>query len=327
MSFISFNEKYYRQTLQRLENKNLTEDDIYEAKQLLKVLDDLADEGYTALNDYMESGFSCLTRLRRIIRSADREPFELNHDRLPKTAYGAKEYELSSLTDALRTKAAVHSSVSVNPFLARIRDYCDWIGYDTDTAYIFLFRDSLLPYMYFRSKGRKNIYPWLLNRGFLNDLTGVKDADDEIRLPLYEALENGYTSFKEFNAYCGEKILSALSRHTELKNALSELLCSVKEKRIIVIESGYMGTFPMMLRALDDRVSFTLYTTAPFLFETYKDQCFCKRYEENRTFETLYSQDIILKYSSFRDGKFYVNMSEADEAIGKALAEIKYFMS
>lgn len=61
-----------------------------------------------------------------------------------------------------------------------------------------------------------------------------------------------------------------------------------------MIESGYMGTVPMMLKALDDRVDFRLFTTAPFLYETYKDKIFCRKYEDIRRFETLYSQDLFI---------------------------------
>ena len=43
MGFISFNEDYYRRKLEGYENGILTDADIYEAKQLMKVLDDLAD--------------------------------------------------------------------------------------------------------------------------------------------------------------------------------------------------------------------------------------------------------------------------------------------
>lgn len=67
MGFISFNEKYYMKAVQRLESRPLSSADVYEAKQLLKILDDLADEGYLELNDYLESKYSCLSRLRRVI--------------------------------------------------------------------------------------------------------------------------------------------------------------------------------------------------------------------------------------------------------------------
>lgn len=59
MGFISFNENYYRGKLEEFEKKFISDADIYEVKQLLKVLDDLTDEGYTNLNDRMEADFSC----------------------------------------------------------------------------------------------------------------------------------------------------------------------------------------------------------------------------------------------------------------------------
>ena len=55
MGFMSFNENYYRRKLEECENKILSDTEIREAKQLLKVLDDLTDEGYTNLNDTMEA--------------------------------------------------------------------------------------------------------------------------------------------------------------------------------------------------------------------------------------------------------------------------------
>lgn len=89
-----------------------------------------------------------------------------------------------------------------------------------------------------------------------------------------------------------------------------------------MIESGYMGTIPMMLKALDDRVDFRLFTTAPFLYETYQGRIFCRKYEDIRRFETLYSQDLFMKYSSYCNGKFYVNISLDESVKKKTISEI-----
>lgn len=88
-----------------------------------------------------------------------------------------------------------------------------------------------------------------------------------------------------------------------------------------------MGTIPMMLKALDDRVDFRLFTTAPFLYETYEGRIFCRRYEDIRKFETVYSQDLLMRYSSFHGGKFYVNISADETVINNSLSEIKEFMN
>jgi len=97
MGFISFNENYYRRKLKEYENKILSDADICEAKQLLKVLDDLTDEGYTNLNDTMEADFSCLTRLRYVLHRCGVAPFPIDHERLSDTVYGKNEYELEAL--------------------------------------------------------------------------------------------------------------------------------------------------------------------------------------------------------------------------------------
>ena len=314
MGFMSFNENYYRRKLEEYEKKILSDADICEAKQLLKVLDDLTDEGYTNLNDTMEADFSCLTRLRAVLH------------RCSDTVYGKNEYELEELLGNLIEEARNHSSVSGNPFLEEIYRYSKWIGHEIDTAYVFLMRDALLPYVFFRSRGRDNIYPWLISRRFLEDITETEYVDDDIRLPLYEALESGHIQFDDYSAYCKERILPVLNEHPKLKTILLDLVSSIKQNRIIVIESGYMGTIPMMLKALDDRVDFRLFTTAPFLNETYKDRIFCRKYEDIRRFETLYSQDLFMQYSSYSSGKFYVNVSADESVKEKTISEIAGLM-
>ena len=325
MGFISFNENYYRKKLTEYENGILTDADLYEAKQLLKVLDDLADEGYTNLNDTMEARFSCLTRLRAVLQRCGEAPFPIDHERLPGSVYEREEAELEELLGKVTEEAVTHGDVSANPFLENIYRYCEWIGYDEDTAYVFLMRDALLPYVFFRGRDRKNLYPWLISRRFLEDITETENVDDDIRLPLYEALESGHKQFDEYCAYCREKILPVLNEHPELNTILRNLLASIRQNRIIVIESGYMGTIPMMLKALDDRVDFRLFTTAPFLYDTYGDRIFCRKYEDIRRFETVYSQDLLLRYSSFRSGKFYVNVSADESVKNHSLSEIRIF--
>ena len=182
MGFISFNEYYYRRKLEGYENGLLSDSDIYEAKQLLKVLDDLTDEGYTNLNNRMEEDFSCLTRLRNVIQKVGAAPFPIDHERLSNTTYDKEEYELEQLLGELITEAENFSGTSSNPFLVEIRKYSEWIGYEEDTAYIFLMRDALLPYVFFYSRNRDNIYPWLISRRFLEDITETENVDDDITI-------------------------------------------------------------------------------------------------------------------------------------------------
>ena len=327
VGFLSFNEKYYNQRLNELENKALTSSDIYETKQLLKVLEDLYDEGYTNLNNHMENKFSCLTRLRNLLKRFGTSPFPIIRREIPQINYSAKSYALDSVIDKLIASAKKIDASSISSFLVSIYQYSEWIGYEEGTAYIFLLRDTLLPYIFFRNKNRRSIHAWLINRNFLKDITRINEIDDNFRLPIYEALESGKVSFDIFCSFCRVRTLSTLNEHEKLKDVLTDLLNSISEDRIVVVESGYAGTIPITLKALDNRVDFRMYTTAPFLYETYKDRIFCYKYEDLRKFETLIAQDVLLKYSSYSKGKFYVNITNNDAVLNESLKEIKLFLS
>lgn len=324
MGFISFNEDWYRGRLAYYENKTLTDRDVYEVRQLLKVLDDLTDEGYTGLNRRMEADFSCLTRLRTLIGNAGACPFPVGQAGLPETEYLSQEHELVRYLDGL-TDAAAKTEPAEEPFLGEIDAFSRSIAREKGTAYVFLLRDTLLPYLRFRTEGCESLYPWLLSRRSLADISGKEGVDDDIRFPVFDALEAGCTGFDAFTAYTGERIREVLYTQSALKKNLTALLGTVKEERITVVESGYIGTVPLLLKALDERVTFRLYTAAPYLFETYKDILFCRRYENIRKFETLYSQDRLLQYAAFRDGHFYVREASDPLVREKALAEIRYF--
>ena len=90
-----------------------------------------------------------------------------------------------------------------------------------------------------------------------------------------------------------------------------------------MIESGCYGTFPMLLTALDERVDIRMFTAVPYMYEIYKGRIFLPAYEKNRLFETLYSQDLLMRFTSVQEGRFMVEkvMNESIEA--QALAEIQ----
>ena len=64
MGFISYNLSFYRAELARLAACAADEGTVYRARQLLKLLDDLADEGYTELGDALEADCRGVSRLR-----------------------------------------------------------------------------------------------------------------------------------------------------------------------------------------------------------------------------------------------------------------------
>ncbi len=325
MGFYTFNEAFYLQELRRLERGKLSKAEVYRAKQILKVLDDLTDEGYTDLNCFLERKHHCITRLRRVIAENGGTPFAIAQRSLPKAEYSG-EYELASFLDRFAQNARQSEMVSQNPFLSALKDYCGWIGLEKGTAYIFLLRDALLPYLYYKNRDGKSLYPWLISRRFLYQITGEENLDDDLRLPIYEALENGLVDYAEFRGFCKKRVLGILNQYPGLKAILIGLLDTVKEEKIMVVESGYCGTIPMLLSALDDRVDFRLYTTAPFLYETYRPKLYCQKYEHIRLFETLYSHDLLTQYSSYRYGQFFIQAAANEDITRQAEMEAKYIL-
>ena len=261
MGFLRYNLQYYAGELARLERTEATPQTICHAKRLLKMLDDLLAEGYSELNETLETDCCGVSRLRHYLQRHHAEPFPS----LTGVAEGDVRYERQpvELTAALHTLAVTAKKSRLlcrNAFLPRLLRFCDWVGYQENTAYIFLLRDTLLPYMYYRSLGRAELCPWLLSRSSLARLTGRPNVDDVLRAVIYQALERGEgDSFERFCAAVLPAMRAALRQYPTAEQSLSGLLRGVCAERILVLGSGCAGTFPMLLKSLEWRNSRILY--------------------------------------------------------------------
>lgn len=84
---------------------------------------------------------------------------------------------------------------------------------------------------------------------------------------------------------------------------LRAMLDGVDSKRILVVESGCSGTFPLLLMSMDSRVDMRMYTTYPYLTGIYGTRIFTSHYEESRMFETMTSQALLFRFSGIRAGR------------------------
>lgn len=326
MSFITYSLSFYENELDAIENNVITDKSIYRAKQLLKLLDDLVDEGYTELYEALEQKQKGVSRLKKFIEDNHAEPFTLCSKAITAgiNTYGAENIELSKAIKTVYKRAADNSIVSKDAFIQRLQVFCDWVGYESGTAYIFLLRDTLLPYVFYLSKERKHIYPWLLSRQSLAFISGNTFIDDELRDKIICALEQNATrSFEEFSHRVIPDMRNVLRNYPSLEKALIDLLNDIKQQRIIVVESGCSGTFPLFLMSLDNRIDMRMYTTYPYLFDIYKEKVFTEKYEEARLFETLYSQDLYFRFADWKNKSFFVNKCNNVEIEERALMEIK----
>ncbi len=325
MYFIHFNLEFYKKELEVVETSVANEKTIYRAKQLLKMIDDLLDEGYTDLYNKLEEAYCGVSRLRAYLKNNHAEPFPVYNKPFVKAdlAYERDACELSRAIKKLTEKAEKSADVRDDAFISKLICFCQWIGYEEDTAYIFLLRDTLIPYVYYQNQNRKNIHPWLLGRKTLATLTGIDNADDDIRSCIYKALYTGKCdNYKDFCNAVLPDIRAALQQYPNVEKCLVALLGKIKEKHIIVVESGCSGTFPMLLRSLDDRIDWRMYTTYPYLLKTYGDRIYSSNYEECRLFETLYSQDLYFRFADVKNGRFFVTKCKNEKVEKNALAEI-----
>lgn len=325
MGFTSFSLNYYINELQQLESSVASQEAIYHAKQLLKMLDDLLDEGYTELNEILEKSCQGVSRLKRYLKNNYTESFPIYHKSIIKSnvTYEQDEIELGNAINELVACARKRNVVSDDAFLIELTRFCEWIGYEENTAYIFLLRDTLLPYIYYQNRNRTNIHPWLLGRKTLSMLTGKECVDDEIRTSIFKALEFGQCgSYDDFCKIVMSSMRTILEQYPKIKNCFSNLLNTIREKYIVVVESGCSGTFPMLLKSLDHRVDIRMYTTYPYLLEIYGDKIYSPKYEENRLFETLYSQDLYFQFSDLRNNHFYIRKCHNEEVKINSYSEV-----
>lgn len=328
MGFLSYSLGFYRETLQTLERAPVTADSLDLARRLLRMLDDLAYEGYDELEDQLERSFRGVSRLRAYLQRNRAAAFAPPERRAGGNAvpYASQDIDLhTAILQAMRAADALPEAPAP-PFADRLLRFCRWIGYDEQMAYIFLLRDMLLPFVFFLSRGRTRIHPWLLSRSSFAALTGRPNADDALRASVYSALEAGCTDFRSFTAHALPDMRRTMAQHPQAERALRAMLSEIDAKRILVIESGCAGTFPLLLMSLDPRVDLRMYTTYPYLTGILGERLFMHRYEELLSLETMVSQERYLRFSALRNGRFYVRRCTDAEVERRSLQEIKTIM-
>lgn len=128
---------------------------------------------------------------------------------------------------------------------------------------------------------------------------------------IFEALENNVENFVQLKEYVKTALNKELAPFCDLFDSLKRLLDKISQEKVLIIESGYIGTIPLLLSALDDRVDFRLFTTIPYFYEVYNGKFFTDQFEKVRLFETIQCQDALFKFSS-------VSVKNADVAVVEA---------
>jgi len=331
MDFISYTIKFLNRRLITYESKS-SKEFVYEAKILLKFLEDIKDEGYQRSYDFINRYTNAIYRLKSFIKRNNDMPFNIEKHTLKNNlTYEKRLYDLDEYLNYLRSKVkpSKNKLIHIPEVFYDILEYSKDIfkSAKQDTAYCFLLRDTMLPFFAFESwdeECKYSTYPLFISRKYLS-FFDVKEKDfdiyNEVQNIIFTALDKNINNFNEMKNYVREQLL-AEKNFNKLIQSLKFILNKIKNKSIMIIESGYIGTIPMLLSALDDRVDFRLFTTIPFFYEVYTDKYYTDEFQKIRSFETIQCQDALFKLNSVQDDKFEVCEVTDDEIKNQAFAEL-----
>lgn len=327
MGYVNYITNYYKQKVDEYETKEISKSLVSEAKELLKVMDDLVDEGYDNAYSTIESSFQGISRLKKYILSNGEVPFILsNSTSNKKNIFTYQLIEINDYLQQIESKVNhLNATFNEHPLFSYLLDFCKWIE-KGESSYIFLLRDTFLPYLAFRKKQIPNIYSLLISRRSLNKMTNDANLHDVFSNIIFTALSNNPKSLDELKQMIRKPVMDTLDHYKCVKDYLENFLKSIKARKIIVIESGYNGTFPLVLSVLDNRVTFKMFTTAPYLYQLYKDNYFTKDYHLNRLFETLISQDSMFNVTEVKNNTIFVSENEDKIIRDKGLEEINNWL-
>lgn len=337
MSFISYSVKFFHERMNLYESKysqKAPENVVHEAKVLLKFLEDIKDEGHQESYDFINEKTNAVNRLNFFISKNNDTPFYMEKFAVKSVSkYKDEEYSLDYYLDFL--KSQMNSSGQLLNTVPLV--FYDILNYsrnifqsaNSDTAYCFLLRDTLFPYLAFETWNVDHkfaAYPLFISRNYLSffDCENSNfNLYSEIQNIMFDALDKDIKNFNDFNIYIKNKI-KLRKEFKKLINSLDNILNKINQENIMIVESGYIGTIPILLCSLDDRVDFRLFTTIPYFYKVYKNKFFTYEFQKIRLFETIQCQDALFKISSVNDNGIARVCEITDNPVKKyALAELR----
>ena len=332
MGFLDYNVKFLSDRLKMYESEYISDDNtpkeiLHEAKVMLKFLADVNDEGYRQTYCYINDKIDAVSRLKQFIISHGDKPFDEEQTSVKKFIYDTKQQNLDTyLNNLIKNIPDEQNLLRKTPdIFYDVLNYCSDLFRDTDckTEYCFLLRDTLLPYLAFKFWDKHNkisIRPIFVSRKYLSFFDKIQ-ADNslygEIQNYIFDCLACGITNLADL-VYYVRKIIFSKNHFRQLIKSLNTELSKIDKEKILVIESGYIGTIPVLLSCLDNRVDFRLFTTLPYFYDVYRNKFFTFAFEKMRRFETIICQDALFQISSISDSN--IKIVETDNLTIKNLA-------
>ena len=176
MGFISYSIKFFNLRLNFYETNyslNAPQKIIHEAKVLLKFLEDIKDEGYQSSYDFINQKTNVITRLNSFILKNNEIPFPMKKFTIKSDLkYKNEQHDLNEYITYLKNQMELYEATSPPEIFYDILNYSRNIfeTADLNTAYCFLLRDALLPYLAFNkwnSNCNNEINQLIINRIYI----------------------------------------------------------------------------------------------------------------------------------------------------------------
>jgi len=335
--YVPYNLKFFDKKLREYEaiRGRASDEVVHEAQMILKEVSDLYDQGYMwSYNSFVDK-LNIVERLTKFIEKNDKKAvlqpqipekhLNYSNEKINLLEYLNKVFEYDKTTCA---------NTQINPLFFDILAFTKMIyeSVDKDTAVVFLLRDTLLPYLAFKEwcGDKMTIKPWLIGRKWLSlfpaetgenvsmQSTNFGDNNDlyeAIYHAIYTSLDDGNDDFVAFVNGVKKYLNEDLSKFKKAKDNLKKLLGTISEKKILVVETGRIASIPLLLKCVDDRVDFRLFTTVPAFYNVYKGRYFTNEYDKNRLFETIMCQDCLFQLAEFVDGNLFMVKETTDSTV------------
>ena len=333
-----------------------------EASALRKFLADLVEEGYTDTAELLRQRTGAAGRLQRFVGAAlevlgpppERERFYLIPEPVgvpippvEEAFAGAPEICLHDYLDRLKVPANDPVDISgcfddprqmrrwqhkTAQVMTEMVGFLGWIDGRLRACPrmvpVPLLRDALLIHLGLTWLGREPL-PVFISRSFANTWNTAHPIHETLADVVYRVLlEQGSCSLETMRRHFAALLQGdAGGVPASFMQACREQLASLDAGGPpAFIESGVQGTFVLQLLTLSGPAAgMLLYTTVPWLYDTYAASVYQPNYNYLREMETIVAHDHLFRFSAWRNGRVYVTESTDDRIRRLAAYEISLF--
>lgn len=339
MQTSEFELSFYKKQITKFESqKRLNKDDLIKCQQMLQIIDN--NKNYYPKQHKAMLEIDAYARLNNLLKKYKMKPLGLfNEPMHEKPIFESKEVLLSDWLKNIKNNIKITKKSKNNQiFLQDLKEYGKWVlkNNDKNTAYVFLLRDMLLPYLYAQNALRKeNIFPFLFGRKlikfFYNDISNDNfdfdfSDDEELYMQFLEIIFDGASkyndNFEKFFKYIKPKFLKIIKAKQTFYSFVKNWLKQIKTEKIVVVESGRYATIPLILMCVDKRVDFKLFSTSPEFYDLYKGKIFVKNLDKMIDIEKSISQNEMFVFSSVKNGEIMIKTNSDKKVLKKCFDEI-----